>query len=149
MKKMIFATLALMIVANAEYLRNDSTEIVLDTRTNLMWQDNEDTITNNDMNWTAAIDYCENLTLAGFDDWRMPNFNEYDSIIDTQRHVPAVNPAFHNVVTGEDQKYWTSTTYMYDTNVAWTLQTRNGWNFQSPKNENDGTIFVRCVRSEN
>ena len=145
-KKSLLA-FALLIAANAEYLRNDSTGVVLDTRTNLMWQDDE-LVTGK--SWKEAIDYCESLTLGGFIDWRLPNFNEYDSLIDTSRNTPAMSPVFQNVAVDAGDSYWTSTTYMEDNKTkAWTLQTRNGWNSKVEKTSNDGTLFVRCVRGTN
>lgn len=146
LKKSLLA-FALLIAANAEYLRNESTGVVLDTQTKLMWQDNE-LVTGK--TWTEAINYCESLNLGGFDDWRLPNFNEYDSLIDTSRNTPAMSPVFQNVATDFGDSYWTSTTYMDENKTkAWTLQTRNGWNSKLEKNDNDGTLFVRCVRGHN
>ena len=31
--------------------------------------------------WETALDYCENLTYAGFDDWRMPNVREILTLV--------------------------------------------------------------------
>ncbi|WP_201353643.1 DUF1566 domain-containing protein [Hydrogenimonas urashimensis] len=147
MKKSVLILASLFLFANAEYLRNESQGVVLDTRTNLMWQD--DALVGG-KTWKEAIDYCENLDLAGYTDWRLPNFNEYDSLIDTERNNPALSPVFENVATDVYDKYWTSTTYMDENKTkAWTLQTRNGWNYQSEKSENDGSLFIRCVRGKN
>jgi hypothetical protein len=40
-----------------------------------------------DINWNEANDYCSNLRLGGFSDWRLPTLNElrgiYDESVDT------------------------------------------------------------------
>ena len=42
-----------------------------------MWEDTPNTIDpNNSKNWNDAIVQCENLDLAGYDDWKLPNINE-------------------------------------------------------------------------
>jgi len=144
--KALLIFLSLMVFANAEYIRNGNKGVVYDTRTNLVWEDDQIV---SEMVWQEAIDYCENLTLGGYDDWRLPNFNEYDSLIDTNRNNPAMSTVFETTVTAEDGKYWTSTTYIrpVERTKAWTLQTRNGWNYTNDKNESDSTVFVRCVRT--
>lgn len=144
--KTLLMILSLMVFANAEYIRNDTKGVVYDTRTNLVWEDDEVVPLKT---WQGAIDYCESLTLGGYNDWRLPNFNEFDSLIDTTRNSPAMSPVFQTTVTQSTDKYWTSTTYMLDKTKAWTLQTRNGWNYFDDKSVSDQYIFVRCVRTGN
>ncbi len=47
-------------------------ETMTDVNTGLMWQKTGES----QSNWEAAITYCENLTLATYTDWRMPNAKE-------------------------------------------------------------------------
>jgi hypothetical protein len=80
---------------------NDGT--VTDTDTGLMWQQSTAPGT---YTWQQALYYCENLSLAEYQDWRLPNRNELQSIRDYNRYDPAIDPAF-NVMS---QYYWSSTT---------------------------------------
>ncbi|MCB1161011.1 MAG: DUF1566 domain-containing protein, partial [Leptospiraceae bacterium] len=41
--------------------------------------------------WTAAISYCEGLTLSGRSDWRLPNINELESLVDDSIYNPSIN----------------------------------------------------------
>ena len=50
---------------------------VSDKATGLMWQKSE----NPRMNWYGAIDSCEKMNLAGYDDWRLPNIKELNTIL--------------------------------------------------------------------
>lgn len=54
-------------------------ETVTDNVTGLMWQ--QIPVSEN-MTWEEAIDYCENLELAGYDDWRIPTAKELFGISD-------------------------------------------------------------------
>ena len=36
-------------------------------------------------NWEQALSYCENLSLGGRDDWRLPTAKELQSIVDYSR----------------------------------------------------------------
>ena len=47
--------------------------VLIDRETGLMWpmQDN-----GTDISWPAAKDYCENVSLGGYQDWRMPTREE-------------------------------------------------------------------------
>ena len=58
-------------------LNNDGT--VTDPGTGLMWQ-REPTTTS--MSWERSMEYCENLSLSGFTDWRLPTIKELVSIVD-------------------------------------------------------------------
>jgi hypothetical protein len=83
MKKGMFLTLLWCGVAVADMSR--SGEIVTDSKTKLMWQDNADasTVTRN---WQGAIDYCESLNFGGYNDWRLPNIRELQS-----KYLPKFN----------------------------------------------------------
>jgi hypothetical protein len=52
---------------------------VTDTGSGLMWQKATAPGT---YTWQAALSYCENLSLAGHSDWRLPNRNELESLVD-------------------------------------------------------------------
>ncbi len=56
-----------------------------ETKSNLMWEDSS--VIRTYLTWEAAIDRCEKLTLAGHDDWRMPNINEVLSIVDYSENL--------------------------------------------------------------
>lgn len=64
---------------------------VTDTCTGLMWQ-KETGDTNGDaditagdaVDWRSALNYCEDLTLADHEDWRLPNVHELQSILNFQ-----------------------------------------------------------------
>ena len=61
---------------------NDQT--VTDNATGLMWmkQNGEQSDGDYQFTWAEALDYCENLTLAGYSDWRLPDVKELQSIVD-------------------------------------------------------------------
>lgn len=124
---------------NADYLRDNSANIVLDTDTNLMWNDDSDagTLT---ASWLDAITYCETKNLAGYDDWSLPNFNELFSIIARGHHNPALVSTFQNSASFN---YWSSTTYQVSSNRAWRINFDHGHNNHDNKNNLNR---VRCVR---
>jgi len=87
---------------------------ITDQATGLTWQKADSLKT---LNWEQALAYCESLTLAGKDDWRLPNAKELQSIVDYTRapdatHAsqrgPAIDPIFG--VSQTESYYWTSTT---------------------------------------
>jgi hypothetical protein len=92
---------------------------ITDSATGLMWQQSDD---GNPYNWQAALAYAEGLTLAGYDDWRLPNAKELQSIIDYTRSPsttssPAIDPLFTctsiiNEAGDTDYPfYWSGTTH--------------------------------------
>jgi hypothetical protein len=92
------------------------------------------------LTWSEAISYCENLSLGGYSDWRLPNKQELISIVDVSRYNPAIYPAFVNVAS---DYYWSSTTNAYSTDYAWNVNFGNG---RVDGNYKTGTNYVRCVR---
>lgn len=53
-------------------------EVVIDNKTGLMWQRTraDDTMNHND-----AIEYCKDLSLGGYSDWRLPSISELKTLI--------------------------------------------------------------------
>ncbi len=124
-----------------KFTRDDTNEVVIDNINRLMWQDDAVAKTMS-KNWQEAIEYCENLTLAGYSDWRLPNINELESIVDYDRYNPSIEQTFQNVT---NQRYWSSTTPDTGTSYAWTIHFYYGHDLWNPKLSD--TDHVRCVRS--
>lgn len=107
---------------------------ITDLLTELVWMRSADTptigqCTGGRMTWQEALDYiaCLNdMEYLGVSDWRLPNRKEFFSLIDHSRYNPALSPdnQFHNV---QNDKYWTSSTYAYDTGDAWIVNIAVGY----------------------
>jgi len=54
------------------------TGIYLDKKREKIWATRDN---GRDIDWVSAFDYCENLSLAGFEDWRLPTLEELQSIM--------------------------------------------------------------------
>jgi hypothetical protein len=139
MKKSILSLLLLLGVASSDFIRDDTKGVVLDTKTNLMWQDNSEAKTTN-KTWSEAITYCEGLSLGGFSDWHLPNYNELHYLADRSRYNPALSPKFVNVVSFS---YWSATTVASNTSFAWGVDFHYGLDGWGDKTY---SYYVRCVR---
>ena len=112
---------------------------VTDVATGLMWQQDG---TGSRITWEEAISYCEELSLLGYEDWRLPNFKELRSIVDYTKGNPAINTnCFPTTVSSY---YWSSTTDTRQKSRAWHVYFKHG---------NDGWggksslyFYVRAVR---
>jgi len=96
---------------------------IADRATGLMWM-REDS--QEGMNWEDALSWAEDLELAGYDDWRLPNAKELQSIVDYSRAPdatessavgPAIAPLFSITSIGTTAEpeypfYWTGTTHL-------------------------------------
>jgi len=94
---------------------------VSDYATGLMWQKADD---GKSRDWEKSLDYAENLNLAGYSDWRLPDAKELQSIVDYTRspqttNSPAIDPVFETTEIsdpdGNDGQYpffWTGTTHL-------------------------------------
>ena len=58
-----------------------------DRDTGLMWAKKDN---GSDASWNQARDYCTNLQLAGYNDWRLPTIEELQGIDDSSASVQAV-----------------------------------------------------------
>ena len=101
---------------NPAYGRNDFHDngdgTVSDRATGLVWQQGD---SGKAFDWQGALAYAEGLTLAGHDDWRLPNAKELQSLVDYTRspattNTAAIDPVFR--VTQVESWYWSSTTHL-------------------------------------
>jgi hypothetical protein len=97
---------------------------VTDTCTGLMWQKETADVNKNGSigdedrpEWVDALKYCERLSFAGHDDWRLPNVRELQSIVDYGRFSPAIDPVFGAFSDG----YWSSTSIADNPYYAWVV----------------------------
>ncbi len=139
MRKILLIMIGLSVGLMADFVRDANTGIVTDNTTGLQWQD--DAI-GASMAWQSAIDTCENLTLGGESDWRLPNINELKTIIDRSRVKPAIAIAFTQTSSSD---YWSSTTIAYYNDSVWLVFFDFGFMGGSAK-AND-YYYVRCVRA--
>ena len=108
--------------------------IVLDALTGLMWQHS----TVSGQTWVQALAYCESLSYAGFDDWRLPQVNSLASLVAYDKSGPASD--FPNMPS---EYFWTSSSYAASPNSAWNVYFNSGRvNYYNKF----GSYFVRCVR---
>jgi len=139
MKRILLIMIGVSAIVLADFSR--SGEIVTDSKTGLQWQDdaNAGTVTRD---WAGAIDYCENqLNLGGYNDWRLPNFNELYFLADRSKRNPDISSVFQNIVSDD---YWSSTTIVGYEDFAW------GVDFGYGNGSGTGKSYashVRCVRA--
>jgi hypothetical protein len=114
-----------LVRGNKDYGKNNFIDngdgTVSDYATGLMWQKADDGI---GKDWQEALNYSENLKLAEYSDWRLPNAKELQSIVDYSRspqttNSPAINTVFETTKIKDPEGnseqypfYWTSTTHL-------------------------------------
>jgi ribonuclease BN (tRNA processing enzyme) len=113
-----------LVRGNSTYGKNDFIDnndgTITDAATGLIWQTAD---SQQGLNWQEALQYAENLNLAGHDDWRLPNAKELQSIVDYTRSPEtsgsaAIDPIFQiSSLTNEGNEkdypyFWSSTTHL-------------------------------------
>jgi len=98
-----------------------------DNVTGLMWQSIADDVS---FNWYEAsgtpdaeynpggvVDVCGDLSLASYNDWRLPSENELLGIVNYDLNSPAIDLAYFPGTTSHG--YWSSTTHALYEDEAW------------------------------
>lgn len=142
MHKIILSLLILICIISSTAIadlvdNNDGT--VTDTETGLMWQKGTAPGT---YTWQQALAYAEELTLAGHSDWRLPNRNELQTLVDYSRYNPAIDPILE--VSAVLPFYWSSTSNAYHMGNAWFVYFDDGYVYYDKKSEK---YYVRVVRT--
>jgi len=112
----------------------------LDENSGLVWQDDQ-SIAKVERSYSGAIEYCKDLKIDGFDDWRLPTLKEFYTIVDLRRNRPAIKGGFEMRV---DDKFWTTTLFVKNPKKeAWRINMSFGE--AEPYNQNR-SYRIRCVR---
>jgi len=112
----------LCVRGNAAYGKNDfhsnNDGTITDRATGLTWSNAD---SGKGMNWETALAWVQAGNAEkylGYNDWRLPNVKELQSIVDYSRspatsHSPAIDPLFQTTKLGDGEYpfFWTSTTH--------------------------------------
>jgi hypothetical protein len=94
------------------------------------------------MPWSFAIDECDDLGFAGYDDWRLPETFELAMIVDAGTNNPALDDlAFPGTLVSS---YWSATEDSTNPGESFAVATAYGNVFRASQTNTNG---VRCVRS--
>jgi hypothetical protein len=119
-----------------------TSDSVTDKTTGLMWQRKWPDASRN---FVGALKYCEDLILAGFDDWRLPTRIELLTLVTFEFDISAVNTEVF-VGAGQSGYLWTSSPFRRNgaTGARWTVGIATG----SPEwDEETDFANVLCMRS--
>ncbi|MBN1178305.1 MAG: DUF1566 domain-containing protein [Anaerolineae bacterium] len=164
--------------ANAPSYTDNGDGTVTDNVTTLMWQQSPDRDGNGTIDaadkliYDDAVTYCQNLTLAGHTDWRLPDIKTLYSLIDfsgldpsgydgsdTSGLVPFIDTdvfdfGYGDIDAGEriiDAQFASSTLYVADANLMFGVNFADGrikgYGMTMPGPGNvEKTFYVLCVR---
>ena len=112
---------------------------VTDTETGLMWQ--KDTAPGT-YTWKQALAYADTSTLAGYEDWRLPNVNELESLVEYSQYDPSIDTTYFP--NTQSSTYWSSTTGAPGPFYAWIVDFFDG--HMEPDFKSSNSLYVRVVR---
>ncbi len=106
----------------------------------LMWQDNDAAATVM-LTHKEALEYCENLVLESYDNWRLPTIKELELIVDKKNDPFYIAKIFKNK---KASGYWAKDTVTRTLNFyAWYMNFISGTPYYYNRDYNK---YVRCVR---
>lgn len=130
--KNLLLSLLLMTSLNAK-------DVIYDTATSLLWQD----ANANDgfsITYKEAQEYCADLVIEEYSDFRIPTLSELQSIVDYKNYKPAIIKGFEYSAS---DTYWTSTPFADDYDYVWTINFKKGARDIKAKHYDRN---IRCVQ---
>lgn len=118
----------------------------LDKETGLVWERVPDTLSGT-QRWDDSIVFCHSKEVGGRMGWRLPTVEELASLVD-RTQTPAL-PILHPFSIFPATTFWTATTSVYLSNVAWYVNfisgTLHNTGPESSKSSSSNNYFW-CVR---
>jgi hypothetical protein len=116
---------------------------VTDNLTGLMWMGAPNSIPDT---WANALASANGLMLCGFSDWRLPNVNELESLVNIDEESDQATflnntQGFSGVQAGY---YWSSSSYAGSADLAWIVDMYDGNVYASDKSV---ILYVWPVRA--
>ncbi|MFZ3137338.1 MAG: DUF1566 domain-containing protein [Thermodesulfovibrionales bacterium] len=109
-----------------------SGDCVTDNLTGLIWAKNAN-LPKGPKEWQQALDYIASINsgagLCGHYDWRLPNVNELESLVNAGKEVSEIEEKWLNgqgFINVQSTRYWTSTTMAEQTVDAWLVNMYDG-----------------------
>ncbi len=118
---------------------NNGDGTITDSGTGLMWQRSDN---NRKYEWEDACNYCDDLILGGYGDWKMPDIYQLRTLID-DAFSPEINTDYFSNCKSYPF-YWSGSTVTHYPENAWYAGFDHGvvnHNFKT------SGYYVRCVRT--
>ncbi len=122
---------------------------ITDQRTQLMWQKSSGEVSVRGgipitYTWEEACQYCDDLVLADYDDWELPDISQLRTLINSE-FKPAINLEFFPDTSSSNYFYWTGSSYSLRETYVWYVQFQDGGN--ASLSAKDDSKNIRCVRN--
>ncbi|MCX6250930.1 MAG: DUF1566 domain-containing protein [Bacteroidetes bacterium] len=125
-------------IFNVSHFTDNGDGTIADNFTGLTWQKIQ---TNDTLTWEDALIYSKSISLAGNNDWRVPNVKELQSLNEVTLFKPSFDKNFFiNILSGN---YWSSTTLFQTASKAWDINVDYGIVSQTDKSVKEHVILVR------
>jgi Protein of unknown function (DUF1566) len=95
-----------------------------------------------EMHWSAALAAAVTDTTAGYNDWRLPNKKELESLVEFCGFSPSINQTLFPAALGSG--FWSGSTYARDPAQAWEVGFDDG--HTGANNKSSFSFNVRLVR---
>lgn len=120
------------------------TDVVVDMATKLVWQ--LTALDETARNWQEALDYCETLSHAGKEDWRLPNIKELATIVDEAAlTAPAIRTEYG---ASAPSQYWSSTPAPTFGSEGFAFALETGVGYSTSLKMTETAAAARCVRGQ-